>query len=116
MTRPSVTVYEGFDVLPKECRRVLEAAGARALYSSLAWYENFARTALDSDDRVRIYVSREEDNDAAVALMALRSKRSGGLVRRNELHSLSNYYSSLYGPVVAPETHRPGLLLQTLCE
>ncbi len=116
MTRSSVTVYEAFDVLPKECRQVLEAAGSRELYSSLAWYENLTRSALDSDDRVRIYVSREEESEAAVALMAFRSKGSGGPIGRNELHSLSNYYSSLYGPVVAPGTHRPEQLLRTLCE
>jgi len=115
MTRPSVTVYDGFDVLPKECQRVLEAAGSRDLYSSLAWYQNFTRTALDSDDRVRIYVTREEEGESGVALMALRSKGLGGLAGRNELHSLSNYYSSLYGPVVAPGTQRPGQLLQSLC-
>jgi hypothetical protein len=94
----------------------MAAAGRQSLYHSLAWYRNLVEHALEPGDEVRIY-ALEAPNPAqgALAILPLRlAARASGPWQGRGLTSLSNYYSSLWGPILADSGHDPGASLRRL--
>jgi hypothetical protein len=103
------------------CLELMGAGAGKSLYHSLAWYRNLVEHALDPVDKVRIY-ALETPNPApgALAILPLRlAGRASSLWRGRGLTSLSNYYSSLWGPILADSGHDPGAslvrLVTTVC-
>lgn len=95
----SVTVYESFEELSAGGRALLAAGVEESLYHSLEWYENLTRHGINPADRPRLYAL--EGSDRAFALLPLLvTSRPGGPGYGRGLTSLSNYYSSLYGPIL----------------
>ncbi len=112
----NVTVYHDPERLSPGCLRLLQDAGAASFYHSVEWYRNLVRHALDEGDTVRFYALEPPDRSGeAAALLAMRApRRAGRVTEPRRLLSLSNYYSSLYGPAVADFGHDQGRSLRTL--
>ncbi len=95
-----VTVYQSLDELPPSCEQLFEEAGKASFFLTLEWYRNLAGQALPEDCRARIYVAHEGDDVLGILLMKFAAER-GSLFACRKLEALSNYYSSLFMPLVA---------------
>jgi hypothetical protein len=101
-----VAVHESFDALPAPYQSLfLQAAQEAGLFFSLPWFANLAGTAFAAR-RVRIYAvenPRAEGETGAVrlALPLAWESNAGSIGKMRELAACANYYSSLFGPVVA---------------
>ena len=97
-----VSLFTSFEELPKEGRSLFETAGASCFFTSLPWFGVFVKHALDDNDRIRIFCSLSAPGpDAApqAALAAVQRSEDSSFFKPRKLSSLTNYYSSLYGPV-----------------
>jgi hypothetical protein len=113
---PTVTVHASLEDLPEAARHLLRDAGWADHHASLAWYETMIAHGLRPWDRVRIYVLWEgAAGEAPVTVLPLRapvvSRRRLGPVG---LASLSNLYTTLFGPVLSPATGDPAAGLTAL--
>ena len=93
-----VTAYDGLDELPPGCGPLFEEAGKASFFLSLAWFRNLAGQALPQDCRVRIYVAHDGDDVRGILPMKF---PAGRRLAGRKLEALSNYYSSLFMPLVA---------------
>ena len=113
-TAATVSVYHSLEALPDSALQLLRTAATTSLYHSLPWYQNFAEHALDPGDQIRLYVLAEPGPDgtalAVLPLRAIRTSRSGSA----SLSSLSNYYTSLYGPILCDPLADAGPLLDQI--
>lgn len=112
--------YPGFRELPHGYTRLFEREGARSYYYHLSWFANFVETALDEDANLRIYgVEMNDESRTPVAALATQYKvPRGGMLKPLTLSALSNYYTSLFGPVVdaGDRFHDAvGTLVRTVC-
>lgn len=104
-----VSQFSSFEELPSGARSLFEAAAAECFFNSLAWFEVFAKHALDARDQIRILCSRSSstaDGTYRAALAAVERAADSGWFKPRKLCSLANYYSSLYGPVVEGANYR----------
>lgn len=100
-----VEVYTQLEELPADTRAFLQAAETRNIGFGLDWYRNLVRTVYPEDTGVRLYELRR--GGKPVAVLPLRMER-GGFGWRG--YSLSNYYTSLYEPVLVPNLKATHLL------
>ena len=91
----ATAVYTDLAALPGRYDALLASAGRASFFQTLPWYRNFVQTVIAPGERVRIYAVDAAGSPRAVLLM--RSSRTGG-----RLSGLSNYYTSLFGPVLDP--------------
>jgi CelD/BcsL family acetyltransferase involved in cellulose biosynthesis len=101
----TVEVYSHPDELPAEARRFLQQAETRNIEFGFDWYCNLVRTVYHDHQGLRLYTLRR--GAQLVALLPLRLERSWIGWRA---HSLSNFYTTLYEPVLAPNVKGPDLL------
>jgi len=68
----------------------------------MPWFKNLAAAALENDVMLRIYgVAMEDVAQTPVAALVMQYRNvSSGRLRSYQLSGLSNYYSSLFGPIV----------------
>ncbi len=78
--------------------RLLEDGALQDIESAPAWFENLQRTVFADDPGTRYYLTEFDGKQTTV--LPVRLSRSG-MVRRIE--SLSNYYTSLYSPILSAE-------------
>ncbi len=100
-----VRTYGALEALPKKYDSLFAACAEKSFFYSFAWFQNFCVTALDPGDNVRIY-ALETGEAAAKPLAALltRSRRTSSLpLFPRTLSGLSNFYTSLYGPLLIGE-------------
>lgn len=113
-TAAEVSVFESFQALPDSALQLLGTAATTSFYHSLPWYQNFVEHALDPGDQIRLYVLAEPGPDgralAILPLRSIRASRSGSA----SLSGLSNYYTSLHGPILHDSVANPGPLLDRL--
>ena len=93
-----VTAYDSLDELPPGCNRLFTEAGKSSIFLTLAWFRNLAGQALPEDCRVRIYVACEGSDVRGILPMKF---AVGRRLAGRKLEALSNYYSSLFMPLVA---------------
>jgi len=88
--------YTSFDELPAAYLRLFVEVGAPSFFLTLPWFRNFAATALDEGDRVRIYgvAPLADPREAAGMLLA----RFNDAVPPRKLSALTNYYSCFFAP------------------
>ncbi|HET7763750.1 MAG TPA: GNAT family N-acetyltransferase [Burkholderiales bacterium] len=91
----ATAVYTDLAALPGRYEALLSSAGRASFFHTLPWYRNFVQAVISPGERVRIYAADAAGSPRAVLLM--RSSRTGG-----RLSGLSNYYTSLFGPVLDP--------------
>lgn len=92
----STTVYADLEALPGRYEPLLSRAGAASFFHTLPWYRNLAQSVLAAEEKVRIYAVDADDGSVRALLLMRCSGPSG------KLSGLSNYYTSLFGPVLEP--------------
>lgn len=112
----SRTLYS-IDPLPKSYASLLNHSAAQSFYLTLPWFQNFSATALDTGDQVRVYgIEDGTTGDALAALMTRRASGAKGSFKPRRVASLSNFYSSLFAPVVSRVADGVlGPLAETVC-
>jgi len=101
----AVTRYQDLSALPGRYEPLFAGAGKTSLFHTLPWYRNFVQTVLAPNERVRIYaVDAATKPAAARAVLLMRhSDTPSSLFGARTLSGLTNYYTSLFGPVIEPE-------------
>jgi len=93
----SVEAVAAPEVLPDDARDFLVRAERENVEFGLNWYSNLCRTVFGADAGLRFYVLR--DGGQVRAIFPLRAERAlGGW----KLFSLTNFYTTLYQPVLEP--------------
>ena len=94
-------IYDALEALPGEFHALFAKAGRQSVFNTWTWYANFVESVLAPGDRLRIYALRSPGGEPRAVLVTQHAARRRFSVRK--LASLSNYYSSLFGPVVDPD-------------
>lgn len=92
---PGVVAYRHPSAFPADVVQFLERAERRNVEFGLPWYRNLVDTVYPDHAGIRFYVVRH--NGALLAVLPLRAERTASGWR---LHSLSNFYTTLYEPVL----------------
>ena len=114
----NLRVFTRLDELPASYAPLFGADGALNFCYSLPWFENFVEHALDPGDELRIYCLEQEDATPVAVLLARSQKQSAQLLSPRSLSSLSNYYTTLFGPLLAPRCNVEevlGELVRAIC-
>ena len=91
-----VTYYDNFAEIPDQVRQAFDAESERCFFSSLSWYNTFAKYALDPEDQVRIYCLQDERRVAPTVLPAVLRSADRSFWKARKLSSLSSYYTCKY--------------------
>ena len=95
----AVEVYRHPDELPPDVQTLFGTAEALSIEFGLSWYRNLVNTVYPRHPGVTIYVLRSAGVPTA-ALPVILTRRHG---LWTDGESLSNYYTALYAPVLAPQ-------------
>jgi hypothetical protein len=97
-------VYTDLAALPSRYEKLFHRAGTDSLCHTLHWYRNFIQSGIVPKEKLRIFAVDAAGNPPTprAVLVMHRDDSSAGLFRCRTLTSLSNYYSSLFGPLVEP--------------
>jgi CelD/BcsL family acetyltransferase involved in cellulose biosynthesis len=99
-----VCIYDSFDALPAGYAPLFEAAEqAGGVFLSLSWFQHLAASAFESGTKLRIY-GLESDTETRMVHAALVMRfqpRGSGWTAPTTLNAAANYYTSLFGPVLA---------------
>ena len=95
----SISVFRRPGELPVDVQRLFEEAEHEDMEFGLTWYRNLVDSVYKANDGVHIYVLSREGR--AVAAFPILAQRNG---RWQRVQALSNYYTAIYSPVVAPGT------------
>jgi CelD/BcsL family acetyltransferase involved in cellulose biosynthesis len=93
----TVQSYSNIDTLPPAALKLFEIAETHYPEFSANWFTNLQRTVFSNDSGVRYYVAKRADD--IVAILPVRLTRQGSA---RQIKALSNYYTSLYSPLLAP--------------
>src|SRR5262249_42452957 len=89
-----VAKFRSLAELPTECAQAMAIAETESFFLGQPWFQNLAEHALGADEQVHFYACLQDD----VAVLATRFAESGeGVFKTRVLHSLSTFYSSLFG-------------------
>ncbi len=100
--RYRVDEYDSFERLP--AAHVTLLAEAPSFDQSLVWYRAFARHLLGDSDRLSILAVADAAGAAAAVMPVRRANASRGLVPVRSASALANYYTALFGPILAADT------------
>ncbi len=97
-----VKAYAGWDDLPRAYLPLFEQWGSSSFFYSLPWFRNLAQNVLGEGDRLRIYgVEKDDATGTPVAALVTRYRTTPrGIFHPRALSGFSNYYTSLFGPMV----------------
>jgi CelD/BcsL family acetyltransferase involved in cellulose biosynthesis len=98
----SVDVFTHPDALPPDVRQFMERAEARNIEFGFDWYRNLVATVFAEHAGVRLYALRRDGKIVAAMPLLAERARFGWRV-----HSLTNFYTTLYEPVLASLTLAP---------
>ena len=91
--------------LPEDVISAFDAAESVNLEFGLPWLRNLAATALPPDESAWLYIARSAHGDFVAMPMRLNTKK-------REVHALSNWYSSLWSPII--HCDKPRLLYEAI--
>ncbi|HYA98452.1 MAG TPA: GNAT family N-acetyltransferase [Methylomirabilota bacterium] len=95
------TVYRGLAELSPAYEALFAENAAESFFLSLPWFRNFCAAALDPGDDVHVF-GAENAGGAPVAALVTRSPRGGSWrMAPRTLHGLTNFYTSLYAPLLS---------------
>ncbi len=94
------TVYTDLAALPGRYEPLLSRAGNTSVFFTLPWYRNFIQSVLTPSDQLRIYTVDAAATSPHAVLLMRHSDSDAGLFSARTLSGLSNYYTSLFGPVI----------------
>lgn len=92
----TVDVYHHPRAFPADVRDLFLCARQKNVEASPEWYENFIDTVVQAPNLARFYVLRHKQRPVGALPLSVERKPA-----RTALHSLSNYYTSLYTPIVS---------------
>jgi hypothetical protein len=97
-----VKVYTDLEELPQGYGCLCEEASHQSFFLSVPWFKNLVNTVLDKKNRIRIYgVEMDDSQIAPVAALITQYGRSlNEVFKPLKLSGLSNYYTSLFGPLI----------------
>ena len=106
---PHVRVHSGLDELPESFLQLFAQAERQSVFLGLPWFRNFVQTAMNAEERVRIYsASAEGANGTPVGMLLMRdSGESRSFTSLRKLEALANYYSCFYAPHFADSLDGP---------
>ena len=98
-----VVTYDRLAALPAEYNSFFSENGLNSFFLSLPWFRNFCATALDPGDELRIFAAEDTGNGSMPAAVLLARFHRGSIWRLapRTLFGLSNFYTSLYAPLVS---------------
>lgn len=105
-------IYDALPALPEDFHGLFAKAGRQSVFNTWTWYANFVDSVLAPGEKLRIYALRSSDGRPRAVLVTQHAALRPFSVR--SLKSLSNYYSSLFGPVVDPDDPEMESLLTVL--
>lgn len=116
-----LNVYSRLGDLPVGYAPLFAAGHAESFFYTLPWFENLAQYALDSGEELRLYGLEVDEGAEAkpVAALMSRSQGSSNFFRGRRLSSLSNYYTTRFRPLVAPDADSQNVireLVQAICK
>ncbi|MES1981103.1 MAG: GNAT family N-acetyltransferase [Pseudomonadota bacterium] len=92
----SMSCYESMAQLPSSCEALLDAASRDSYDLSGDWFRLLENKALPPERRLRIYVTEQHGKVRSILpFMLIKAKWY------SQMSSLTNYYSSLYRPLLA---------------
>lgn len=91
-----VVVYKHPDEFPPDVQSLFDRAEQDSVELSTHWYRNLVNAVYPGDSGVRFFVLRKHDRP--IAALAVRTTQGGF---GQQLESLSNYYTSIYSPLLA---------------
>lgn len=92
----SIHSHPGIVALPAAALQLFEDAARSNVEFSADWFDNLQQTVFPDDPGVRYLVAESTGHPAAI--LPLRLIRKGG---KRAIESFSNYYTSLYSPLLA---------------
>ena len=113
---PVVKSFASFEDLPPVYQRLFDQAQASSFFHGLPWYRNLSATALESGEQIRILaVESQNTTRTPLAILPLRySRRHQSAWRPRTLSSLSNYYTTVYAPLLDSSSSIDEALAQLL--
>lgn len=107
-----IDVYLHPREFPQDVQKLFSSAEPENIETGAAWYGNLVDTIYPQHDGVRFYVLRHAGRPVVALPLLVAQKASG-----KQATSLSNFYSALYAPVIAPELKSTALvtLLRAIC-
>ncbi len=102
----TVTLYQDLAALPARFEALFRQAAAESLFHALPWYRNFIDAGVVPKERMRIYAVDKAGNPPAARAVLLMQDHDtrAGLAGARTLAGLANYYSPLFGPIVAADS------------
>jgi hypothetical protein len=94
---PRVEVFHDPDALPAAVQDFMDRAERRNIGFGVAWYRNLVKTVYPADPGVRFYVLWKADR--VIAVLPLRALQQRGVWK---ISGLSNFYTTLYEPILEP--------------
>jgi len=109
----SVTAFNLSEDIPPDVEQLLATAEQHNFQLGAPWFKNLAATVYPDDSGVRLYVLRRGGH--AVAAIPVRAMK---VLLGWKLESLSNYYTSLFAPAIAPDVkdQEMALLIQAVID
>ena len=94
----SLEVFQHPDQLPADVQQLFEDTSQNNFQCGVPWYKNLVDTVYPNDAGVQIHVLRRGGRPIAVLPIVVTKGKLGWRIQ-----ALGNYYTSLYGPAIAPE-------------
>lgn len=112
-----VVVYDSFDSLPASCQTLFRRSCAQAgIFLSLPWFRTLAAGAF-KESPVRIYALQSDADQSVHALLPMRVLiLAGRFFSVRQLTAAANFYTPLFGPLVAGSVPVPSSLRRLVRE
>jgi Acetyltransferase (GNAT) domain len=94
--------YDKLGDLPASYVRLFEVSGRRSFFLGLPWFQHIASHILKGSETTRIFAVESADGEPLIVL-PMRYIPENGIAQGHRLWSLTNYYSSLFSPVISEE-------------
>jgi Acetyltransferase (GNAT) domain len=101
----TITVRDNLSALSDHNSALFDYAGKSSVFHTLEWYRTYIRSVLSPNDHLRIYTASPPagSDQAHCALLMRHGNLGNGRWHTRILSGLSNYYTSLFGPVIGPD-------------
>lgn len=94
--------FDDLNRLAPAADALFEAGFKRSIFLSRPWFQNLVQTSLHNGDRVRIFMVEDPAGSGTPVLLLPASHGQPRYLKPRTLSSLTNFYSPLFEPLVAP--------------
>lgn len=100
-------VCTSLSALSEGHRKLFRDSAEQSFFLSLPWFQNFCENALDPGDELRMFFTNGESGSPRAGLLARYQPAAAGPLAPRTLSGLSNFYTSLYAPLLSDPTESP---------